>query len=83
MLDPFDTVYSTALHTLIVQMTCFTATKGKDNKSPHIQMHLGGCQNDGPFLGTLNIRGRIIIGTPRGTIILTTTHFAGSRYRST
>ena len=24
---------------------------------------MGGCQNYGPFLGTLNIRGRIIIGT--------------------
>ena len=28
----------------------------------------------GPFLGTLNIRGRIIIGTQKRTIILTTTH---------
>ena len=27
-----------------------------------------------PFLGTLNIRGRIIVGTQKGTIILTTTH---------
>ena len=27
-----------------------------------------------PFLGTLNIRGRIIIGIQKGTIILTTTH---------
>ena len=35
---------------------------------------MGGCQNYGPFLGTLNIRGRIIIGTPKRTIILTTTH---------
>ena len=35
---------------------------------------MGGCQNYGPFLGTLNIRGRIIIGTQKGTIILTTTH---------
>ena len=25
---------------------------------------MGGCQNYGPFLGTLNIRYRIIIGTP-------------------
>ena len=32
---------------------------------------MGGCQNYGPFLGTLNIRGRIIIGTPKRTIILT------------
>ena len=34
----------------------------------------GGCQNDGPFLGTLNIRSRIILGTQKGTIILITTH---------
>ena len=27
-----------------------------------------------PFLGTLNIRCRIIIGIQKGTIILTTTH---------
>ena len=37
-------------------------------------VYMGGCQNYGPFLGTLNIRGRIIIGTQKGTIILTTTH---------
>ena len=35
---------------------------------------IGGCQNYGPFLGTLNIRCRIIIGIQKGTIILTTTH---------
>ena len=34
---------------------------------------MGGCQNYGPFLGTLNIRRRIIIGIQKGTIILTTT----------
>ena len=34
---------------------------------------MGGCQNYGPFLGTLNIRGRIIIGIQKGTIFLTTT----------
>ena len=37
---------------------------------------MGGCQNYGPFLGSLNIRCRIIIGTPKGTIILTTTHMS-------
>ena len=37
---------------------------------------MGGCQNYGPLLGTLNIRGRLIIGTQKGTIILTTTHIA-------
>ena len=34
---------------------------------------MGGCQNYGPFLGTLNIRCRIIIGIQKGTIILTIT----------
>ena len=28
----------------------------------------------GPFWGTLNIRGRIIIGIQKGTIIFTTSH---------
>ena len=37
-------------------------------------VHMAGCQNYGPFLGTLNIRGRIIIGAQKGTIILITTH---------
>ena len=35
---------------------------------------MGGYQNYGPFLGTLNIRGHTIIGIRKGTIILTTTH---------
>ena len=35
---------------------------------------MGGCQNYGPLLGTPNITCRIIIGTQKGTIILTTTH---------
>ena len=35
---------------------------------------MGGCQNYDPFLGTLNIRCRIIIGIQKGTMILTTTH---------
>ena len=35
---------------------------------------MGGCQNYDPFLGTLNIRCRIIIGTQKGTIILTPPH---------
>ena len=47
--------------------------------TPRVQVsnnHMGGCQNYGPFLGTLNNRCRIIIiiGTQKGTIILTTTH---------
>ena len=36
--------------------------------------HMGSCPNYGPFSGTLNNRCRIIIGTQKGTIILTTTH---------
>ena len=36
--------------------------------------YMGGCQNYGPFLGTLNIRCRIMIGIQKETIILTTTH---------
>ena len=35
--------------------------------------HMGGCQNYGPLLGILNIKCRIIIGIPKGTIILTST----------
>ena len=47
-------------------------------------LFLGGCQNCGPFLGTLNIRFRIIIGIQKGTIILTTTHLTlpEARWRS-
>ena len=41
---------------------------------PGCSCHMGGCQNYGPFLGTLNNRCRIIIGTEKGTLILTTTH---------
>ena len=40
-------------------------------KSP---AYMGGRQNYGPFLGTLKIRCRVIIGTQKGTILLTTTH---------
>ena len=36
--------------------------------------YLGGCQNYGPFVGTLNIRCRTLIGIQKGTMILTTTH---------
>ena len=35
--------------------------------------YMGGCQNYCPFLGTLNIRCRIIIGIQKESIILTTT----------
>ena len=32
--------------------------------------HMGGCQNYGPFMGTLNIRCRIILSTPKRDPIL-------------
>ena len=36
--------------------------------------HMDGCQNYGPLLGPLNIRRCSILGTRKGTTILTTTH---------
>ena len=39
-----------------------------------------GCQNYGPFLGTLNIRCRIIIGIP---FTLTTSHMSSMLLRNT
>ena len=38
---------------------------------------MGGCQNYGPFLGTLNIRCRTIMATQKGTIMLTIPHMVG------
>ena len=35
---------------------------------------MGGCQNDGPLLGPLNTRCRMIFRIQKGTIILTITH---------
>ena len=43
---------------------------------------MGGCQNYGPFLGTLNIRCRNILGTQKGTIVLTTAHIRNVFRRS-
>ena len=40
----------------------------------YLYIYMGSCQNYGPFLGTLNNRCRIILRTPNGTIISTTTH---------
>ena len=40
---------------------------------PETELQMGGCQNYGPFLGTVNIRCLIIIGIQEGTIIVTTT----------
>ena len=48
--------------------------RGAEDVDTHL---VGGCQNYGPFLGTLNIRCRIIIGTQKGTNIFTTTLVKG------
>ena len=48
-----------------------------------IMGYMGGCQNHGPFLGTLNIWCRIIKGTQKGTIILTTTRMPACRVLKT
>ena len=40
---------------------------------------MGGCQNHGPSLGTLNIRCHTIVGIQEGTIILTTNRGVYSR----
>ena len=42
----------------------------------NLSVYMGGCQNCGPFSGTLNIRCRSITGIQKGTIILTTTHIS-------
>ena len=40
--------------------------------------HMGGCQNDGPFLDPYYNTAPNIQGTQKGTIILTTTHIEGT-----
>ena len=57
--------------------------KGSLIVRPDVWVNMGGCQNYGPFLGTPNIKCRTILGTQKGTIILTTTHvyaFTHSRF---
>ena len=41
---------------------------------------MGGCQNYGPLLGTLNIRCRNKTGTQKGTIVLTIYHIGCKRH---
>ena len=53
---------------------CVNPAQSLNLKSWTPKPYMGGCQNYSSFLGTLNIRCRIITGTQRGTIILTTTH---------
>ena len=40
-------------------------------------LHMGGCQNYGPFLGPDYHTAPIISGTPNGAIILTTAQYEG------
>ena len=42
---------------------------------------MGGCQNSGPFLGTLNNRCHTITGTQKRTIILRTHHIRVPYFR--
>ena len=54
-----------------------TAGFGSSRRHPlqsAARLHMGGCQNYGPFLGTPNTRCCFIIGAQKSTIILTTTH---------
>ena len=47
-----------------------------------VPQHMGCCQNYGPFLSTLNIRCRNVIGIQKGTIILTTTHMSLAKFET-
>ena len=50
-------------------------TKERRTTSFHYsKFHMGGCQNHGPLLGPLNTMCHIMLRTPKGTTILTTTH---------
>ena len=55
-----------------------------ENRGPLIfgnsYVHLGGCQNYDPFLGTPNIRCSIVTRTQQGTLILTTTHLLHTKF---
>ena len=42
----------------------------------HSRLHMGGCQNCGPFLGTSHNTAPSIWGTQKGTIVLTPTHIS-------
>ena len=50
-------------------------------RNPIKGYYMGGCQNFGPLLGTLNNRCRVIIGTQKGILILTTTYIGLSTLR--
>ena len=62
-------------HAVIVFLLCVSdcGERASGQTIKH-RRHVGVCQNYGPFLGTLNNRCRTILGTQKGTLILTTTH---------
>ena len=62
-----------ALETL--PLSCQQGMKNGKEHGSYLRIgdYRGGCQNHGPFLGTLKTRCRIIIGIQKEAIILTTT----------
>ena len=73
--DPMVTqVRQPTVQFLAHTLTYSSNPMSKTMSSRRTKENMDGCQNYGPFLGTLNNRCCIIIGTPKGTIILTTTH---------
>ena len=85
-MDSVQTIGSVMLQTWEPQTNCVPPLHGIDSCLGSAwdlglsgTLHMGSCQNYGPFLGTLNIRCRIILGTQKGTLILTTTHIAPSQ----
>ena len=59
---------------LVASQERFVAVEPASCNRTIVGLHMGGCQNQGYFLGTLNMRCRIVLRTQKGTLILTTTH---------
>ena len=67
------------LHRCLLHSSCERGEKRPSPKDPHAQCrHMSGCQHDGPFLGTLNIRCCIITGIQKGTITHTYSIYSSS-----
>ena len=56
---------------LLVAVTCTKQAGEAATVRRCTRRQAGSCQNYGPFVGTLNIRCSIILGTQKGTLILT------------
>ena len=63
-------------HTSTAAPRSFNACASPEAARRHQTSNMGDYQNHGPLLGSLNTRCRIILGTQKGTIILTTTHMS-------